>query len=118
MVGDVFWAPYPFTTLIAARPRPVIVVADVREGDEIDWVVCEVTSRSHEHGMAIRLFPDDFQEGSLPRDSWARPNRIFTLNDSLLTDRRGRLTDAKVAEIRAAIHAIFDAGGSAPSELR
>ena len=107
MIGDVFWANYPFTTLIAAKPRPVIVVADVREGDEMDWVVCEVTSQPRDLAMAMRLFPDDFQEGSLPRDSWARPNRLFTLNDSVLTDRRGRLTDGKIAEIRAAVRSLF-----------
>ena len=117
MVGDVFWAAYPFTTLIASRPRPVVVVADVREAREMDWMVCEVTSQPREFSMAIQIFRDDFHEGGLPLNSWARPNRIFTLNDSLLTDRRGRLTDAKTAEILAAIRALFDADGSAPPEL-
>ena len=107
MVGDVFWAPYPFTTLIAARARPVVVVADVREGREMDWMVCEVTSRSRNRPMAIRIFPDDMQEGSFDRDSWARPNRVFTLNERLFTTRIGRLTDAKVAEIRAAARALL-----------
>ena len=93
--------------MVAARPRPVIVVADAREGDEMDWIVCEVSSKAHDRAMAIRVFPDDFQEGSLPLDSWARPNRLFALNDSVLTDRRGRLTDGKIAEIRAAARSLF-----------
>ena len=96
----------------------MIVVADVREEREMDWMVCEVTSQPREFSMAIRIFRDDFHEGSLPLRSWARPNRIFTLNDSLLTDRRGRLTDAKTAEILAAVRALFDANGYTPSELR
>ena len=89
------------------RDRPVIVVADVREGREMDWIVCEVTSRSHNRAMAIRIFPDDLQEGSFQRPSWARPNRLFALNESVLTDRMGRLTDGKMAEIRAAVSALF-----------
>ena len=107
MIGDVFRAPYPFTNLEEEKARPVIVVADAREGREMDWMVCEVTSRSHNRAMAIRIFPADMQEGSFQRPSWARPNRISTLNEGVLTDRIGRLTDAKVAEIRAAIRKLF-----------
>ena len=118
MVGDVFRAPYPFADSDEFKARPVVVVADAREGNQMDWVVCSVTTQEPGSlAAAISIVQADFQEGSLPQDSWVRPNRIFTLNDSLLTDRRGRLTDGKIAEIRAAARALFDAGGSAPAAL-
>ena len=107
MIGDVFRAPYPFTNMEEEKVRPVIVVADVREGREMDWMVCEVTSRSRNRPMAIRIFPADMQEGSFKRPSWVRPNRISTLNEGVLADRIGRLTDAKIAEILVAVRALL-----------
>ena len=118
MVGDVFWAPYPFADSDEFKIRPVVVVADGREGDEMDWVVCSVTSQEPiSFDVVIPIVQADFQEGSLPRDSWARPNRLQTINEERFIRLEGRLTDGKTAEIRAAVRALFDAGGYAPAGL-
>jgi len=47
------------------------------------------------------------QDGALDRDSWARPGRLHALNEGLIEDTVGRLTDAKLTEITAAVRAIF-----------
>ena len=44
MVGEIVWAPFPFTDLSQSKVRPVLVIADVRETAESDWIVCEITS--------------------------------------------------------------------------
>ncbi len=118
MVGDVFRAPFPFADSDESKIRPVVVVADAREGDEMDWVVCSVTSQEPiSLDVAIPIVQAHFQEGSLPLDSWARPNRLQTINEERFIRLEGRLSDAKTAEIIAAVRALFDAGDYAPPAL-
>ena len=108
MVGDVFWAPFPFADSDESKIRPVVVVADAREGNEMDWVVCSVTTQEPSSlSMAIRIFQTDLQEGSLDRASWARPNRLQTITETRFEGIIGRLSDAKTAEIIAAVRALF-----------
>ena len=108
MVGDVFWAPFPFADSDESKIRPVVVVADAREGNEMDWVVCSVTTQEPSSlSMAIRIFQTDLQEGSLDRDSWARPNRLQTITETRFEGIIGRLSDAKTAEIIAAARSLF-----------
>lgn len=108
VVGDVFWAPFPFADSDESKMRPVVVVADAREGDQMDWVVCSVTSQEPSSlAMAIRIFQTDLQEGSLDRVSWARPNRLQTIDEGRFISTIGRLTDGKTAEIIAAVRSLF-----------
>ena len=107
MVGDVVWAPFPFTSLRGAKIRPVLVLADAREAGEDDWIVCEITSSSTPHNRAIPIGPGDMQSGRLRRDSVARPDRLITLNQDVFRRIIGRVTDAKQAEVRAAVRSLF-----------
>ena len=47
------------------------------------------------------------QSGTLRYDSWARVGRVHTLNDELFIRFFGRLTDAKLSEIHAAVRNLF-----------
>ena len=107
VVGDVIWAPFPFTTLSSWKFRPVVVVADVREMREADWLVCEITTSPIPYANAIPIGRSDMQSGHLPRESRVRPNRMTTLNESAFGDYIGRLTGAKLSEIHAAVRNLF-----------
>ena len=107
MVGDVVWAPFPFTSMQGAKVRPVLVIADARSDGQEDWIVCEITSSPAIHERAIPLAPGDMQRGRLQRNSVARPDRLFTMNEGVFRRVIGRITDAKQAEIRAAVRALF-----------
>jgi mRNA interferase MazF len=52
-----------------------------------------VTSKSYADTRAVEITDTDFQIGSLHLVSYARPGKIFTANQSLLTVRVGVLTD-------------------------
>ncbi len=108
MVGDIVLAPFPFINLRQTKIRPVLVVADVRDGTEHDWIVCEITSGRGAHTQEVAIMPGDLQTGQLRRgNSRARPDRLTTLNESVFQRTIARLTDSKTAEILVAIRSFF-----------
>ncbi len=108
MVGDVVLAPFPFTNLRQSKIRPVLVVADVRDGGERDWIVCEITSGRAAHAREVTIIPGDLQSGQLRRrNSRARPDRLTTLNESVFQRTIARLTDSKTVEILASVRSLF-----------
>ena len=104
MVGDIFWVRLPLTDLTPGIPRPALVVADVGMRD---WVICRITSSNPARPDNIAIAPQDLEQGRLPRNSWVRPGRLFTLEESVLGDFLGSLTEAKTAEILAAVRSLF-----------
>ena len=72
MVGDIIWALLPFTDLSGAKLRPVLVVADVRDARELDWIVCEITSGRASHSRELALASSDLHSGQLRRGSKLR----------------------------------------------
>ena len=104
MVGDVVLAPLPFTDLSEIKVRPAVVVADV--GTQ-DWILCQITSRPPSRDRHIPIEPDDMQRGRLRRRSWARPDRLYTVNQRVFRHTVGRLSTAKHAEITAAVRSLF-----------
>ena len=107
MVGNIVIVRFPYTDLRIAGVRPGLLVADVRYGNQIDWVVCRITTQSLPGSRQIPLAPDDLATGRLDRPSWARPDRIMTMNEGIFGSTVARLTDAKLAEILAAVRNLF-----------
>ena len=104
MVGDVVLAPFPFTDLSDVKIRPAVVVADVGMQD---WVLCEITSSPQVRDRYISIGRNDMETGTLKVRSWARPDRLTTLNGSVFERRVGRPSAAKHAEIAAAVRSLF-----------
>ena len=107
MVGDVIWARFPFTDLSDWKFRPVVVVADVKQIREDDWLVCEMTTSSISYARAIPIAQNDMRLGRLPRESRVRTDRLATLNESAFGRTIGHLTDAKLSQIIAAVRNLF-----------
>ncbi len=104
MVGDVLWATFPYTDLSGVKDRPAVVLADVGMRD---WILCEITSVGQVRTGDIAIANSDMQVGRLRRRSRVRPSRLHTLNESVFRRYIGHLTDAKLAEILAAVRALF-----------
>ena len=107
MTGDIVWAPFPFTNLTTVKTRPALVVADVRDGSEDDWILCEITTGRVQHSREIAIARNDILGGRLRTNSRVRPDRVATLNESVFGNYIGRLTDAKLAEVLAAVRGLF-----------
>lgn len=93
--GDVVAVRFPFTDLTSEKRRPALVLARRNLGD---YILCQITSRSW-HEPAIQLTDQHFREGGLDRESFVRPDRVFTANEEIIQRNVGRLSDAKVSKV-------------------
>lgn len=104
VVGEVVVLPFPQTNLQGGKRRPALVVADLA-GD--DLILCQITSQARSDGYSVPLTLTDFERGRLALDSFVRPNRLFTVEQSVILYAAGKVTDAKLKEVRAKIHCLF-----------
>lgn len=87
--SDVVMIPFPYTDLKTSKRRPVLVL---READEYgDFLAVAITSKAH-HTFSIPLSGDAFSAGSLPKTSWVRSDKLYTLNAASVLFTCGRLT--------------------------
>jgi mRNA interferase MazF len=102
--GDIVIIPFPFTDLSGNKKRPAFVVANL-SGDDI--IVCQITSKSKSDSLAITLGVHDFISGSLPVDSFIRPNKIFTADKNIILSIAGHLSESKIHDVLNAIITII-----------
>ena len=107
MVGNIVIVRFPYTDLRNAGLRPGLLVADVHYGNQLDWVVCRITTQELPGSRQIALASSDLEQGQLTRGSWVRPDRMMTMNESIFGNTVARLTDAKLAEVLAAVRSLF-----------
>jgi mRNA interferase MazF len=96
--------PFPFSDLSASKLRPAVVLADAARGD---WVLCQVTSNPYGDSRALELHAADFAQGSLHRVSFARPARLFTAQQQLITAKVAQLTDAALGKLIDGVIKVF-----------
>jgi len=93
--GDVVIIPFPFSDLSGGKKRPAFVIADL-PGDDI--IVCQITSKAKSDSLALPLETHDFISGSLPVDSFIRPNKIFTADKNIILSTAGCLCENKIRD--------------------
>jgi len=93
--GDVVVVPFPFSDLTQAKRRPALVLAEL-SGDDV--ILSQITSQNIKDNYSIPLELDDFESGSLNRNSNIRPNRIFTADQKILLYKVGHLKRDKIEE--------------------
>ncbi|MCL4178321.1 MAG: type II toxin-antitoxin system PemK/MazF family toxin [Verrucomicrobia bacterium] len=104
VVGEVVVLPFPQTNLQAGKRRPALVVADLSGAD---LVLCQITSQARSDGYSVALLGADFERGRLAVDSVVRPNRLFTVEESVVLYAAGKVKDAKLQEVKAKIRQLF-----------
>jgi len=104
VVGEVVVLPFPQTDLRAGKRRPALVVVNLG-GD--DLILCQITSQSRRDGYSISLVAGDFERGHLNVDSFIRPNRLFTVEQSVILYSAAKVTSLKLDEVRARIRDLF-----------
>ena len=95
--GDVVLVPFPFTDFSAAKKRPVLVV---RPMDSLGDLVCMAITSSPGHEDAIALDAADFEEGILPKASWVRYAKLYTIHEEVVIGRFGRLNTNLLDRVR------------------
>ena len=88
MFGEVFICQFPFTSGIASKIRPALVLFDLPQ----DAVICRVTSVARTAALDVTL--DGWQAAGLLKPSVARLDRLVTAEKTVFLRRLGVLTDA------------------------
>jgi mRNA interferase MazF len=104
LIGLVVVINFPFSDLSGSKRRPALVVADWNSDDVI---LCQITSVNNNDSLAILLSNTDFSTGSLLRNSYVRPNKLFTADKRTLLQQVGLIKGDKFQEILIAIRALF-----------
>ena len=87
---------FPFSDLSGAKLRPAVVLASAERGD---WILCKITSNPHSDPQAVKLTPTALRAGALADLSFARPTKLFTAHESLMTKRVAILNAPTFKEI-------------------
>ena len=72
-----------------------------------DLILCQITSQARNDSFSIPLLIADFEHGRLLRESFIRPNRLFTVEQSVILYAAGRVKDSKLLEVRGKIRDLF-----------
>jgi len=104
LVGEVVVLPFPQTNLQSGKRRPALVVADL-VGD--DLILCQITSQSRSDGYSVSLSATDFEKGRLTADSFIHPNRLFTVEQSVILYSAAKVRDTKLQEVKGKIRHLF-----------
>lgn len=84
-----------------------MVLADAGRGD---WLLCQITSQPYTDDQAVALLQHDFQQGGLQRDSFARPAKLFTANEALVTSIAGELKSVPLQRVCDAVVSLVQLG--------
>jgi len=83
-----------------------------------DWILCQVTSKPYGDPSSISLTEESFADGSLRRDSFARPGKLSTAATSLVVNEVGLLKDEVMSRIVDAVVEMLQAPRRRPGGAR
>lgn len=89
--GDIVIISFPFSDLVNAKKRPMIVLAEKGE----DLIGCAITSNPNSEGILI----EDFAEGTLPLKSKIKYWQITTFLKSLAIKKVAKISKASHKEL-------------------
>ena len=95
--GDVVLVPFPFTDFSAAKRRPVLVIHPT---DSLGDIVCMAITSSPGHEHSIALDAAGFEEGTLPKASWVRFEKLYKIHEEVVIGRFGRLNANVLDRVR------------------
>jgi mRNA interferase MazF len=98
--GDRMRIPFPYADLSVAKRRPALVLtAPDRHGDFIALAVTSVEQTEH----AAKLGTEHLTQDTLPRTSWVRLDKVFTLSERSIVKTLGTVTSAAMREALAGL---------------
>lgn len=104
--GSLVLVRFPFSDLSQTKLRPAVVLAAAGRGD---WILCQITSNAFSDPTAIEIRADDLHRETLRMSSFARPSKLFTASESLVSWTVGELELDKFDDVLNAVIDIFRA---------
>ena len=105
--GDIVLVPFPFTDLTSSKRRPALVVSpDSFNNHGQDVVLVAITSQGPSDG-AVALEPADFVDNPLPKASFVKVAKIFTMHSALILKQLSALHAERLDEILRRLRTFF-----------
>lgn len=102
--GDIVVTPFPFSDLTSSVKRPALVIAALK-GEDV--ILCQITSKERDDPYQISLNKKDFSQGSLRINCFIKPSILFTLRNSIILYKAGKINQNKVKEVEDKICGII-----------
>jgi mRNA interferase MazF len=102
--GDVVIFQFPFSDASKTKKRPSLIIAKLAGNDV---VLCQITGQPRPDPDLIELKIRDFQTGRINRDSFIRPSVLFTIHQSRLDYKAGKINPKKIKEVEEKLVEIF-----------
>ena len=98
--GDIIIINFPFSDIINAKKRPVVVLAEKGE----DIIGCAITSNPNSEGVII----EGFEEGNLPFKSKIKYWQIHTFLKDLAIKKTARISKNTHKELLRKVNELFE----------
>ncbi len=98
--GDVVWVNFPFTDGVGAKRRPALVISGTRVNKHGDYLLMQITSKSHDDGLSYPLSEADYSEKPLEIISYLRLHKIFILSEALIIGKASTLSRGSFEAIK------------------
>jgi len=104
-VGHVVLVPFPYADFTTFKKRPALVIG---KAEFNNLILCQITSNAYTSQRALNLTDNDFEEGSLPVKSFVRPDKLFTVEQSIIETKLGSLKTGQTNTVKEAVQRLFD----------
>ena len=98
--GDIVVINFPFSDLVNAKKRPMVVLAEKGE----DIIGCAITSSPYSEGVPI----ESFEDGSLPFKSKIKYWQIHTFLKDLAVKKVAKISKSTHKELLREINELFE----------
>ena len=107
--GDILLIPLPFTDLSSHKKRPVLVLSKQSYNDVVDdLIVAAITSNLDTKPYAVLFTNSDMLDGTLKIDSYVRADKIYTLSQSLIVKRFGKVKPKIIEKVKEKLLNLMD----------
>ena len=80
-VGDIVLVKFPFSNLLKAKKRPVLIM---KNPNELDDIVCFQITSNIEQSNLLKINNFDLDNSNLTLESYVKYDKCFTLNSSTM----------------------------------
>jgi len=104
--------PIPFSDLKSKKRRPVIVISNnVYNQKTEDIVVVAITSNIEKKDYTLLITQNDMEEGNLPKDSIIRVDKIYSLSQTIVAKRLGKIKPVTFERIMTLLNRLIASAG-------
>ena len=99
--GEIIIVPFPFSNLSGVRQRPVLVLSKTDYLKECeDIITCGITSNLKDSRYSLLIDNSNLIEGNIPIKSRIKIDKLFTLEQSIVIKKIGRINKETFDRVR------------------